>query len=77
MSAFQYAVKVISYYFHVSFLETCKGSGLCPTALSIRKKTYIEFESNEWKVFWKETKCSKYGERSFGSVARWYLSKNI
>ena len=54
-SAFQYAVKVVSYYLHVSFLETCKCYGLCPTGLSIRKKPFIEFESDELKVFWKET----------------------
>ena len=28
---FQYAVKVVSYCLHVSFLETCKSYGLCPT----------------------------------------------
>ena len=55
VSAFQYAVKVVSYYLHVSFLETCKSYGLCPTGLSIRKKPFIEFESDELKVFWKET----------------------
>ena len=46
---------MVSYYFHVSFLETCKSYGLCPTGLSIRKKPFIEFESDELKVFWKET----------------------
>ena len=55
VSAFHYAVKVVSFYFHVSFLETCKSSGLCPTDLSIRKKPFKEFESDELKVFWKET----------------------
>ena len=55
MSGFYDAVKVVSYYFHVSFLETCKSYGLCPTGLSIRKKPFIEFESNKLKVFWKET----------------------
>ena len=55
VSAFQYTVKVVSYYLHISFLETCKSYGLCPTGLSIRKKPFIEFESDELKVFWKET----------------------
>ena len=55
VSAFQYAVKVVSYYLLISFLETCKNYGLCPTGLSIRKKPFIEFESDELKVFWKET----------------------
>ena len=54
-SAFHYAVKVVSQYFHVSFLKTCKSYGLCPTGLSIRKKPFIEFESDKLKVFWKET----------------------
>ena len=54
VSAFHYAVKVVSYYFHVSFLETCKSHGLCSTGLSIRKKLFIEFESDELKVFWKK-----------------------
>ena len=57
MSAFHYAVKVVSYYFHVSFLETCKSHGLCSTGLIIRKKFFIEFESDEEKIqrkiFWK------------------------
>ena len=55
VSAFHCAVKVVSYYFHVSFLETCKSYGLCPTGLSIRKKPFIEFDSDELKVSWKET----------------------
>ena len=55
LSAFKYAVKVVSYYLHVSFLETCKSYGLCPTGLSIRKKSFIEFESDELKMFRKET----------------------
>ena len=38
VSGFLYAVKVVSYYLHVSFLETCKSYGLCLTVLSIRKK---------------------------------------
>ena len=49
VSAFQYAVKAVSYYLHiimVSFLETCKSYELCPTGLSIRKKPFIEFESD-------------------------------
>ena len=46
---------MVSYYFHLSFLETCKSYGLCPTGLNIRKKPFIEFESDELKVFWKET----------------------
>ena len=37
------------------FLETCKSYRLCPTVLSIRKKPFIEFESDELKVFWKQT----------------------
>ena len=55
VSAFHYAVKVGSDYFHVSFLETCKSYGLCPTGLSIRKKPFIVLESDKLKVFWKET----------------------
>ena len=41
VSAFQYAVKVVSYYLHVSFLETCKSNGLCSADLSIRIKPFI------------------------------------
>ena len=55
VTVFQYAVKVVSYHFQVSFLETCKSHGLCPTGLSIRKKPFIEFEIDELKVFWQET----------------------
>ena len=55
VSGFQYAVKSVSYFFHVSFLETCKSYGLCPAGLNIRKKPFIEFETSDLKVFWKET----------------------
>ena len=53
--AFQYAVKAVSYFLHVSFLETCKSYDLCPSGLNIRKKPFIEFESDDLKVFWQET----------------------
>ena len=55
VSGFQYAVKSVSYFFHVSFLETCKSYGLCPTGLNIRKKPFIEFETSDLKIFWNET----------------------
>ena len=34
-----YAVKFVSYYLHVSFLETCKSYGWCPAGLNIRQKS--------------------------------------
>ena len=49
------AVKVVSYYLHVSFLETCKSYRLCPTGLSIKEKPFLVFESLELRVFRKET----------------------
>ena len=55
VAAFQNAVKVMSYYLHVSLLETCKSYSLCPTGLNIRKKPFFEFESDDLIVFWKET----------------------
>ena len=55
LPAFHCAVKVIPYYFHVSFFETCKGYGLNPIGLSIRNKPFIEFESDKLKVFRKGT----------------------
>ena len=45
------AVKVVSYYLHVSFLETCKSYRLCPTGLSIKEKPFLVFESLELRVF--------------------------
>ena len=57
-AAFQYAVKTMSYYLHVSFLETCKSYSLCPTGLNIRKKPFIEFEYDDLIIFWKETLLS-------------------
>ena len=33
---FQVAVKTVSFYLYVSFLEICKGYDLCPAGLSIR-----------------------------------------
>ena len=48
----------MSYYLHVSFSGTCKSYGLCPTGLNIRKKPFIEFESDDLIIFWKETLLS-------------------
>ena len=45
VSGFQYAVKSVSYFFHVSFLETCESYGLCPAGLHIQKKPFIEFDT--------------------------------
>ena len=55
VSAFQYAIKNVSHFFHVSFLETRKSYGLCPAGLNIRKKPFIEFKTSDLKVFWNET----------------------
>ena len=55
VAAFQYAIKVMSYYLHVSFLVTCKSYGFCSSGLNIRKKPSIEFESDDLIIFWKET----------------------
>ena len=63
-AAFQYAVKVMSYYLHVSFLETSKGYGLCPTGLNVRKKPFIEFESDNLIIFCKETLLSAENDLS-------------
>ena len=54
VSGFQYAIKSVSYFFHMSFLETRKSYGLCPAGLNIRKKPFIEFETSDLKVFWNE-----------------------
>ena len=58
VTTFQYVVKIMSYYLHVSFLETCKNYGLCPAGMNIRKMPFIEFESDDLIVFWKETLLS-------------------
>ena len=52
---FQFAVQTVFYYLHVSFLETYMTYELCPAGLSISKKPFIEFETKDLKVFWKET----------------------
>ena len=55
VSGFHYAVKSVSYFLHVSFLETCKKYRLCPAGLNIWKKLFIESETSDLKVFWNET----------------------
>ena len=47
VSGFQYAVKSVSSFFHVSFLETCKSYRLRPVGLNIQKKPFIEFETSD------------------------------
>ena len=39
----------------MSFLETCKSYGLCPTGLNIRKKPFIQFENDDLVIFLKGT----------------------
>ena len=53
--AFQCAVKNVSYFFHVSSVETCKSYRLCLAGLNIWKKLFIEFGTSDLKVFWNET----------------------
>ena len=53
--AFQFAIKMVSYYLHVSLLEICKIYELCTFGLSISKKHFIEFEMKNLKVLSKET----------------------
>ena len=48
----------MSYYLHVLFLETYKSYGLCPTGLNIRKKSFIESESDDLIIYCKETLLS-------------------
>ena len=40
LDAFQYTLKLMSLFLHVSFLETCKS-------YSLSRKVFIEFESND------------------------------
>ena len=58
VSAFQYAVKVMSCNLYVPFLETCKSYGFCPAGLNLKKKLFIEFESDDLIIFWKQTLLS-------------------
>ena len=58
VAAFQYAVKVMPYYWHESFFEICKSYDLCPSGLNIRKKPFIEFESDNLIILWKNTLLS-------------------
>ena len=53
VSAFQYAVKAMSCNLYVPFLETCKSYGFCPASLNLKKKLFIEFESDDIIIFWK------------------------
>ena len=36
-------------------METYKSYGVCTTGLNIRKKLFIEFESDNSIIFWQET----------------------
>ena len=46
VAAFQYAVKVMSYYLHLSFLETCKSYSLSPTGLKKAVHCISKWRSN-------------------------------
>ena len=48
---FQYPVKIVSYFFNVPFLETCKSHGHCLAGLNICQKLLVEFETSDLKVF--------------------------
>ena len=53
ISTFQYAVKSGSYFYHVTFLESCMSFNLCPAGLCIKKDPFIKFESDDLNVMWK------------------------
>ena len=52
---FSTLLKVVCISFNMSFLETCKSYRFCLGALNIRKKPFLEFETNDLKVFCNET----------------------
>ena len=53
ISTFQYAVKSVSYFYHVAVLESCKSFNLCPAGLCIKKDPFIKFESDDLNAMWK------------------------
>ena len=75
LCVFQDAVKVVSYYLHISFLGTWKSDGLCPADLSIRKKLFIELKWKRQIEILLERVNSKYTERSFGSMICWLCER--
>ena len=51
VAAFQYSVKVVLYYLHMSFLETCKSYRLCSAGLNIRKNCSLSLKVTIWLSF--------------------------
>ena len=54
-SCFRCAVKSLSYFIHIAFLETCSAFDLCPGGLQITKQPFISFESKELTALWEQT----------------------
>ena len=55
ISTYQIAVKCYSYFYHISFLETCKYVNIRPKGLNIEKTPFISFTSHELSVSWRNT----------------------
>lgn len=55
ISAFRYANKAFSYFFHIVFLECCKSLGVRPKGLQIRNSSFVEFIAQDIIASWNST----------------------
>ena len=54
-SYFRSAIKCCSYFYHISYLESCKFVDVCPGGLIINKSPFISFSSHELTAIWEDT----------------------
>ena len=54
-SVYRCGIKALNYFYHISFLETCKSYKLIPAGLALKKQPFIPFEDGDLIATWNET----------------------
>lgn len=54
-TCFNYGLRILTYFMHIGFLETCKHFQLQPRGLLIDKEPFIKFENKELTAIWVDT----------------------
>ena len=55
ISCFRFGLKCCTYFYHVSYLETCKSFGVYPAGLQLNKTPFISFDNDELTATWQDT----------------------
>jgi len=55
ISAFRFANKCYSYFYHIVYLECCKHVNVMPSGIQIKNSSFVEFVAPDLIASWKDT----------------------